>query len=123
MKLKKIQRALRFKQSPWMQPYIMKNTELRKKAESTFEQDLYKLLNNSVFGKTMENLRKCVDVKLVRAAEEGKLRRLIAKPSFNRSVIFDDDLAALAHEQNTTCPKSPGVCRYEHSRSVKAPHV
>ena len=95
MKLEKIHRALRFKQIPWMKPYIMKNTELRKKAESTFEQDLYKLLNNSVFGKTMENLRKRVDVKLVRSSEEDKLRKLIAKPSFNRSMIFDDDLAAV----------------------------
>ena len=95
MKLLKIHRALRFNQSPWMQSYIVKNTELRKKAESTFEQDLYKLMNNSVFGKTMENLRKRVDVKLVRADEEDKLRKLVAKPSFNRSTIFDDNLAAV----------------------------
>ena len=95
MKLKKVHRALRFEQSPWMEPYIRMNTELRKQATSAFEKDLYKLMNNSVFGKTMENLRKRVDVKLVRAHEEDKLRRLLASPSFARANIFDDDLAAI----------------------------
>ena len=71
------------------------NTELRKKATSDFEKDLYKLMNNSVFGKTMENLRKRVEVKLVRSNEEDKLRRLIASPAFARANIFDDDLAAI----------------------------
>ena len=95
MKLKKVHRALRFEQSPWMEPYIRMNTELRKVATSDFEKDLYKLMNNSVFGKTMENLRKRVDVKLVRSHEEDKLRRLIASPAFARANIFDDDLAAV----------------------------
>ena len=54
MRLAKVQCALQFDQSPWMEPYIQMNTELRKKAASDFEQDLYKLMNNSVFGKTME---------------------------------------------------------------------
>ena len=90
-----VHRALRFDQSPWIEPYIRKNTELRKKATSDFEKDLYKLMNNSVFGKNMENLRKRVDVKLVRRNEEDKLRRLIANPAFARSNIFDDDLAAI----------------------------
>ena len=65
-----------------MEPYIRMNTELRKKATSNFENDLYKLMNNSVFGKTIENLRKRVDVKLVRSSEKDKLRRLIASPAY-----------------------------------------
>ncbi|MEW8688825.1 MAG: hypothetical protein AB2556_23655, partial [Candidatus Thiodiazotropha sp.] len=95
MRLTKVHRALRFEQSPWMEPYIRMNTELRKKATSDFEKDLYKLMNNSVFGKTMENLRKRVDIKLVHANEEDKLRRLIISPAFARANIFDDDLAAV----------------------------
>ena len=73
-----------------MESYIRKNTELRKQEKSTIEQDLYKLMKNSVFGKTTENLRKQVDVKLVRSTEAGKLHKLITKPSFNRSVIFGE---------------------------------
>ena len=95
MRLTKVRRALRFDQSPWMEPYIQMNTELRKKAASGFEKDLYKLMNNSVFGKTMENLRRRVDVKLVRSNEEDKLRRLIASRAFARANIFDDDFAAI----------------------------
>ena len=95
LRLKKIHRALAFEQSPWMEPYIGMNTELCKQATSDFEKDLYKLMNNSVFGKTMENLRKRVDVKLVRANEEDKMRRLIASPAFARANIFDDDLVAI----------------------------
>jgi hypothetical protein len=101
MKLKKIHRILEFDQSPWMEPYIRFNTDLRKKATTDFEKNLYKLLNNSVFGKTMENLRKRVDVKLVRSHEEERLRKLIASPAYNRSKIFDDDLAAL-HMQKSS---------------------
>ena len=95
LRLRKVHRALRFEQSPWMEPYIRMNTELRKQATNAFDKDLYKLMNNSVFGKTMENLRKRVDVKLVRSHEEDKLRRLLASPSFARANIFDDDLAAV----------------------------
>ena len=95
MRVKKIHRVLRFNQSPWMEPYIRMNTELRKRAKSTFEKNLYKLMNNSVFGKTMENLRKRVDVKLVRGSEETKLRKLIAKPSYYDRKIFDEDLVAV----------------------------
>ena len=103
MRLKRVRRAVCFEQSPWMEPYIRMNTELRKKATNDFEKDLYKLMNNSVFGKTMENLRKRVDVKLVRGDEEDKLRRLIASPAFARANIFDDNLAAIqVHKSRLT---------------------
>ena len=95
MKLIKIHRALIFIQSAWIEPYISLNTELRKKATNNFEKDLFKLMNNSVFGKNIENLRKRVDVKLVRSWEDEKLRKLIASPSFNRAKIFDNNLTAI----------------------------
>ena len=78
-----------------MEPYIRMNTELRKEATSDFEKDLYKLMNNSVFGKAMENLHKHVDIKLVHAHEEDKLRHLISCPRFAQQKIFDNDLATL----------------------------
>ena len=95
MRLKKVHRALKFNQSCWMEPYIRMNTDLRKGAKNDFEKDLYKLMNNSVFGKTMENLRNRVDVKLIRSCEERRIRRLISSPAFARANIFDDDLAAI----------------------------
>ena len=88
---------MEFNKKPWMEPYIRLNTELRKKAKSALENDFYKLMNNSVFGKTMENICKRVDIKLVRTdgTENEKLRKIIAKPNFNRRVKFSDDLSAL----------------------------
>ena len=121
MKLTKVRRALRFQQSCWMEPYIRLNTELRKKATSGFEKDLFKLMNNSVFGKTMENLRKRVDVKLVRADETDRLRRLIASPSYARANIFDNDLAAIQMYKSNLLLNRPvyvGMCVLDLSKHL-----
>ena len=92
-KLTKIHRVLVFQQSPWLKTYIEFNTDKRKHAANDFEKDFYKLMNNSVFGKTMENLRKRVNVKLVN--NKTKLSKLIASPSFDYFRIFSEDLAAV----------------------------
>ena len=80
LKLTRIHRILQFNQSPWMRSYINFNTEMRKKATNSFEKDFFKLANNSVFGRTMINVRKHRRVVLITTPR--KLRRWAAKPSF-----------------------------------------
>ena len=98
LELKAVHRAISFEQSPWMEPYIRKNTELRKGAKNEFEKDFFKLMNNSVFGKTIENLRKRQSIKLV-DNRKAALKE-IKKPNFERATIFDKKLVAL-HMQKT----------------------
>ena len=65
MKLKKVHRGIKFNERAWLKDYIQLNTDLRTKGRTDFEKDFFKLMNNSVFGKTMENVRNGVDVRLV----------------------------------------------------------
>jgi len=82
MKLKRVHKVLEFEQECWMEAYIRMNIEFRKKAKSDFEKNFYKLMNNSVFGKTTENLRNRVDIKIVNSNETDKMRKLVASPLF-----------------------------------------
>ena len=81
LKLKKIHRIIEFNQEAWLKPYIDMNTELRKAAKNDFEKDLLKLMNNLVFGKTMENIRKHKDINLVTTDE--KRSKLVSEPNYH----------------------------------------
>ena len=80
LKLTKIHKVPAFDQKDWMRQYIDLNTDLRTASKNDFEKDFFKLMSNSVFGKTMENIRNRVDIKLVN--EEKQAKRLVSKPTF-----------------------------------------
>ena len=93
MKIKKIHRVMQFEQSCRMNLYIDLNTEKRKEATARGDKagkDLFKLLNNGVFGKTMENLRKRINFEVVTSRKIALI--MIAKPNFKRAKIFREDL-------------------------------
>ena len=89
----RIHRVLAFTQSTWLKTYIDFNTHQRSLAGSSFLKDFFKLMNNSVVGKTQENLRKRVHVKLI--TDAGILRKRVAKPNFCGGNPITDCLTAL----------------------------
>ena len=95
MKLTKIHRVLKFKQSDWMKKYIDFNTEKRKNATNDFEKDFFKLMINSVYGKTIENLRKRINVRLVNNAKD--FLKYNSKPTYVTYKLFDKDYVSI-HE-------------------------
>ena len=119
LKLTKIHRALEFDQSPWLKSYIDFNTKKRAEAKNSFEKDFFKLMNNSVFGKTMENLRKRQDIKLV--TDEEDLLRWASKPSFINCKIFNEDLVAVHKTKATLTLNRPayvGMCILDLSKTL-----
>ena len=87
MKLVKIHRAVTFSQSKWLADYIAYNTKMRSVSKNAFEKNFFKLMNNSIYGKTMENIRKRVGVKLVSTQED--LIKLVASPCFQSQRIMN----------------------------------
>lgn len=98
--LRKIHRAIKFNQSKWLEPYIRLNTEQRTIATNDFEKNLYKLMSNAVYGKTMENLRMRADIKL-KSYWHGRYgaAELFAQPHFKRMKIFGPELVAVEMDQ------------------------
>ena len=119
LKIKHIHRSIKFVESEWMKSYIDKNTNLRAKAKNNFENDFFKLMNNSVFGKTMENIRNRVDVKLVNTEE--KLRKLVAKPNFRSRKIFSENLVSVHMKKTSLTMNKPvylGTCILDLSKTI-----
>ena len=119
LKKKKVHRVLEFNQSPWLKQYIDFNTEKRKHARNPFEKDFFKLMNNSVFGKTMENLQKRVDVRLV--TNEKKLLKLTSKPTYVSSKILNENLVAVHKIKETLTlnrPANVGMCILDLSKTL-----
>ena len=88
-----VHRVLRFRQSAWLKSYIDLNTELRKKAKNKFESDTPKLMNNAVYGMSLQNVRKHIDIRIATNAQ--RYMKTVAKSNFSDRVWYSEDLALL----------------------------
>ena len=93
LKLKKVHRVIQFYQEAWLKPYIDMNTKLRTEAENEFEKDFFKLMNNSIFEKTLENVRNHRDIKLV--TSDKRRKRLVSEPNHHSHKKFSEHLMAI----------------------------
>ena len=119
LRITKIHRGIKFVESNWLEPYIMKNTNLRMQGKNNFEKDFFKLMNNSVFGKTMENIRNRVDIHLV--TDEKQASKFISKPSYQHRTIFCDNLAAIHMKKTHLVFNKPvylGMCILDLSKTL-----
>ena len=119
LKLKKIHRGIKFIESEWMKPYIEMNANLRTKAKNNFEKDFFKLMNNSVFGKTIENIRNRVNVKLVNTQE--RLKKLSAKTNYKGCKIFNENLISVHMKKTSLTMNKPvylGMCILDLSKTI-----
>ena len=93
LKLKKVRRVIELNQEAWLKKYIDINTELRKKASNDFEKYFFKLMNNVVFGITMENVRKHRDIKLVKT--DCKRNKLVSEPNYHTMKLTEENLSII----------------------------
>ena len=117
LKLKRVHRVLEFSEKPWLKPYIDFNTEKRKNAKNESEKDFFKLMNNSVFGKTMENVRKRSNIYL--ETDRDHLLRQVAKPGYVGHKIFNENLVAVNMKKNFLKLDKPtyvGMCILDLSK-------
>ena len=119
LKLTKIHRGIKFEESQWLEKYIALDTKLRTSAANEFEKDFFKLMNNSVFGKTIENIRNRVDIKIVNDEEQAE--KLSAKPNFDHCNIFSEDLVAIHMKRTRLVFDKPvylGMCILDLSKTL-----
>ena len=105
--MKKVHRVIEFNQEAWLKPNIDMNTKLRTEAKNEFEKNFFKLMNNSVFGKTMENVRKHRDIKLV--TTEERRNKLVSEPNDLTRKHFSENLLAIEMKKTKVKMNKP-VC-------------
>ena len=119
MKLKKIHRGIKFIEDDFLKPYIDTNVKLRTQAKNDFEKDFFKLMNNSVFGKTIENIRNRVNVKLVNTGDDFK--KLTARPNYQSRKIFNENLVSVHMKKTRLLMNKPvylGMAILDLSKTV-----
>ena len=90
---RKAHRVIQFNQEAWLKPYIEMNTKLRTEAKNSFEKKMFRSMNNAVFGKTMENVRKHRDIKLIEI--ERKTNYLVSERNYHTTKFFTENLLAI----------------------------
>ena len=101
----KVHRAIKFSQAPVFRNYISKNTELRSKANNKVDSNFYKLLNNSLYGKTVENLRKRLNLRLCNTAT--KMELYSSSVNFRKSIKISDNLVSVLLNKESICLDRP----------------
>ena len=109
---KNVHRLIQFNQKAWLKPYIDVNTKLRKEAKNDFEKNFFKLMINSVFGKTRENVRNHRDIKLVTTNEQRN--KLVSEPNCHTTKHFPEKLLAIEMKKTEVTMNKPHilVCQY-----------
>ena len=90
LKVKKVHRVTELNQEVWLKPYVDANKELRTKSKNDFKKDIFKLMNNSMFEKTMENIKKHGDIKHVPAGK--RMCCLVSEPKYHTTNGFSENL-------------------------------
>ena len=96
---------IKFNQKTWLKPHIDMNTEVKQKAKNYFKKDFFKLMNNAVFGKTMQNVRKHRNIKLV--ATERKRSYLVSEPNYHTTKFFTENLSAIEMKKTQITMNKP----------------
>ena len=91
--LKKVHRTIQFNQNAWLKPYIDMNTKFRKEAKNDFEKDFFKLMNNSFFRNTIENVRKNRNIKLL--TTDRRRNDLVSESNYHTTKCFSESLFAI----------------------------
>ena len=118
LKLVRINKVVSFAQSPWLKKYIDFNTDKRAKSTDDFEKDMYKLMNNAVFGKTMENVRKRIRYELVN--NKIRYQKLVNDTTFKNFISINDDLVGISRSKTKVLLDKPILVNF---RTVKSSDV
>ena len=117
--LKKVHRVIQFNKKAWIKAYLDMNTELRKQARNDFEKDFFKLMNNAIFGKTMENVRKHRDIKLV--TTDKRRNQLVSEINYHKTKRFSENLLAIEMKKTKVKMNKPvysGLAILEISKTI-----